>query len=111
MTANLPASDLRQLIPLRDAIAAAWCNSRRAFYDWAKRYGVRAFRHGQYRRADLDAGLAREERVHGVRRSKNLARPQTRRAKATAGEDTKPTNEAALSGQAGGKPAVCAPAV
>jgi hypothetical protein len=75
MTAALPASDLRQLIPVADAIGATHHNSRRAFYAWAKRYNVRPHRWGQFKRADIDAGLALEERLKGIRKPKQFRTP------------------------------------
>lgn len=61
MTLALPASDLRQLIPLADAITATMNGSDSGFYRWCARWGVESFRHGKYRKSDLADGMAREE--------------------------------------------------
>ena len=60
MTLSLPPSDMRQLLPLADAVTAVSCGSDSAFYRWAAKWRVRHFRQGLYRRSNLADAMERE---------------------------------------------------
>ena len=67
MTANLNTPEGSALLLSRaEAAAAVGCKSSSALHRWARKFGVRSFRQGQWRRSDLNEGMAREERVRAA---------------------------------------------
>lgn len=55
-----PALDLRLMLNLRECPAYVGLSSVTAFYRWKAQWGLRAWRHGQYKRSEVDSAMKRE---------------------------------------------------
>ena len=73
MTLALPSDDMRQSLPIADAITATGFKSRSAFYRWAAKWNLVSIRR-QYARFDLAEAMAAEQREHDLAKRKAAKR-------------------------------------
>ncbi len=73
MTLALPSSDMRQSLPVADAITATGHKSRSTFYRWAAKWNLISIRRA-YSRFDLAEAMAAEQREHDAARRRAARR-------------------------------------